>query len=90
MAEPWHFSATYRWVLSWHFQKRDRRLREAGSYGYLVNATIPRKALQAAFQSGRIQIRLEVDDALPGGLAIYGERFGRYPLDPSLVFVIKE
>jgi hypothetical protein len=28
-----------------------------------------------------------VDEALPGGLAIYGRRFGRYPLDPTLVFV---
>ncbi len=34
-------------------------------------------------------IRLEVDAALPGGLAIYGERFGRYPLDPTLVFDLK-
>ena len=25
---------------------------------------------------------------LPGGLAIYGERFGRYPLDPTIVFVL--
>jgi hypothetical protein len=32
-------------------------------------------------------IRLQVDQALPGGLAIYGKRFGRYPLDPTLVFV---
>jgi predicted transcriptional regulator len=34
-------------------------------------------------------IRFEVDKALPGGLAIYGEDFGRYPLDPTLVFVKK-
>jgi hypothetical protein len=24
---------------------------------------------------------------LPGGLAIYGRRFGRYPLDPTILFV---
>ena len=69
---------------------RDRRLREAGSYGYLVDAKIPPAALQAARDAGQIVIRLEVDEALPGGLAIYGERFGRYPLDPSLVFVLRE
>jgi hypothetical protein len=32
---------------------------------------------------------LEVSAALPGGLALYGERFGRYPVDPTLVFELK-
>jgi predicted transcriptional regulator len=83
-------SADHRGILSWHSQLRDRRLREAGSYGYLVDAKIPREALDAAHDRGHFVIRLEVDDALPGGLAIYGERFGRYPLDPTLVFVLQE
>jgi hypothetical protein len=30
-----------------------------------------------------------VDDSLPGGLAIYGEKFGRYPLDPTVVMVVE-
>jgi predicted transcriptional regulator len=34
-------------------------------------------------------IRLEVDESLPGGLAIYGERFGRYPVEPTVVFNLK-
>ena len=68
----------------------DRHLREAGSYGYLVSATLPAAALQRAAREKKIVIRLEVDEALPGGLAIYGERFGRYPLDPTLVFVLKK
>jgi predicted transcriptional regulator len=34
-------------------------------------------------------IRLEVDATLPGGLAIYSRHFGRYPLDPTVVFVPK-
>jgi hypothetical protein len=34
-------------------------------------------------------IRLEVDDALPGGLAIYGAKFGRYPIDPTVLFVLR-
>jgi hypothetical protein len=83
-------SADHRGILSWHSQKRDRFLREAGSYGYLVNATIPTAALGKAAKQKKIIIRLEVDKALPGGLAIYGERFGRYPLDPTLVFVLKD
>ena len=83
-------SADHRGILSWHSQKRDRFLREAGSYGYLVNATIPSAALRKAAKQKKIVIRLEVDKALPGGLAIYGERFGRYPLDPTLVFTLKD
>lgn len=77
--------ADHRGVLSWHAQPRDRRLREAGSYGYLVSVPLPRDALEAAAASGRIVVRLEVSDALPGGLAIYGAEFGRYPVDPAIV-----
>jgi hypothetical protein len=80
--------ADHRGVLSWHAQPRDKRLREAGSYGYLVQATIPREALRAAAAAGEIVIRLEVDASLPGGLAVYGERFGRYPVDPALIFEV--
>ncbi len=77
--------ADHRGILSWHSQKRDRHLREAGSYGYLVQAPIPAEALQAAADSRQLIIRLEVDAALPGGVAVYGERFGRYPLDPTVI-----
>src|SRR6266540_2796707 len=37
--------ADHRGILSWHFQKRDRRLREAGSYGTLLRVAVPREAL---------------------------------------------
>jgi hypothetical protein len=77
--------ADHRGILSWHAQPRDRRLREAGSYGYLVNVALPRSAIEAAAASGRLELRLVVPDSLPGGLAIYGARFGRYPFDPSIV-----
>jgi hypothetical protein len=30
-----------------------------------------------------------VDAALAGGLAIYGARFGRYPIDPTVLFVLR-
>jgi predicted transcriptional regulator len=81
--------ADHRGILSWHAQLKDKKLREAGSYGYLVEVPIPRPALEKAAADGALQIRLEVDDALPGGLAIYGARFGRYPVDPTVVFIRK-
>jgi hypothetical protein len=81
--------ADHRGILSWHSQLKDKKLREAGSYGYLVEVPVPRSALEKAAAEGALVIRLEVDDALPGGLAIYGARFGRYPLDPTVVFVRK-
>ena len=81
--------ADHRGILSWHSQQRDRRLREAGSYGYLISAGIPADSLRAAARATEIVIRFEVDSSFPGGLALYGERFGRYPLDPTLVFILK-
>jgi hypothetical protein len=79
--------ADHRGILSWHSQLKDRKLREAGSYGYLVEVEIPRAALEKAAAEGALVVRLEVDEALPGGLAVYGARFGRYPVDPTVVFV---
>jgi hypothetical protein len=81
--------ADHRGILSWHAQPRDRKLREAGSYGYLVQAAIPAGAVRAAGAAKEIVVRFEVDASLPGGLALYGERFGRYPLDPTIVLVIQ-
>jgi hypothetical protein len=81
--------ADHRGILSWHSQLRDRHLREAGSYGYLCNATIPPEVLATAADSGEIIVRFEVDEALPGGLALYGERFGRYPVDPVVLLNLK-
>ncbi|HVV72579.1 MAG TPA: glycoside hydrolase family 2 TIM barrel-domain containing protein, partial [Verrucomicrobiae bacterium] len=81
--------ADHRGILSWHSQKHDSRLHEAGSYGYLIHATIPGPTLQKCAQSKEIVVRFEVDPAFPGGLALYGARFGRYPVDPTLVFTLK-
>jgi hypothetical protein len=83
-------SADHRGILSWHSQPRDRKLREAGSFGWLISDAIPAGVLRAAAEAKEIVVRLEVDPAFPGGLAIYGERFGRYPLDPTLVFILKD
>ena len=77
--------ADHRGVLSWYSQLRDGKLREAGSYGYLLKSSIPLKLISGAGDR-QVNIRFEVDESLPGGLAIYGKLFGRYPLDPTLLF----
>ena len=82
--------ADHRGILSWHSQKRDKRLHEAGSYGQLLRVAIPPEALAKAATAGEVVVRLSVDEALPGGLAIYGAQFGRYPVDPSVVLVLRE
>ena len=80
--------ADHRGILSWNAQKKDKTLKEAGSYGYLVEATVP-TSLIGQNEGKEITIRFEVDAALPSGLAIYGEQFGRYPLDPTICFEMK-
>ena len=78
--------ADHRGVLSWYSQPEDRKLREAGSYGYLINSVIPQELLKNLLSEKKCRIRIEVPDILPGGLAIYGKDFGRYPMDPTIVF----
>jgi len=81
--------ADSRGILSWHAQPHDRHLYEAGSYGQLLSIPIPRDALAEGSRTGALTIRLSVDAALPGGLAIYGSDFGRYPVDPTVLFVLR-
>ena len=81
--------ADSRGILSWHAQPQDNHLHEAGSYGELREAAVPRTALETAARTGTLVVRLEVDEALPGGLAVYGRHFGRYPLDPTVVFALR-
>lgn len=81
--------ADSRGVLSWLAQPHDGHLHEAGSYGELLRIPLPAEALSAAAQSGEFVVRLEVDDSLPGGLAVYGARFGRYPVDPTIIFTLR-
>ncbi len=77
--------ADHRGVLSWHYQLRDRKLREAGSYGYLVKIPLSRRDLRRARSRNGLTVRLET--IAGGGIAIYGKSFGRYPFDPSLVII---
>ena len=82
--------ADHRGILSWHAQQRDGFLRDAGSYGQLLRVPFPAAALAKAARAGEVVVRLEVDDTLPGGLAIYGARFGRYPVDPTVELILRE
>jgi hypothetical protein len=82
--------ADHRGILSWYSQLKDRKLREAGSYGYLVSSALPGDLVSRILKDKKCKIRIEVPDILPGGVAIYGKDFGRYPLDPTLIFNTEE
>jgi predicted transcriptional regulator len=77
--------ADHRGVLSWHHQLKDRTLHEAGSYGYLISVPLNKKLLRAAQKKGVLEVKIMT--AGEGGIAVYGKDFGRYPVDPSLVFI---
>ena len=76
--------ADHRGVLSWHNQLQDRKLREAGSYGYLVKVPIRKRVIRDAMEGDR-KIKVQLRTEGEGGIAIYGKDFGRYRLDPCLV-----
>lgn len=79
--------ADHRGVLSWHNQLKDRKLREAGSYGYLLKVPIEQGLLSKAIEDGQITIRLATKGE--GGIAVYGKEFGRYMVNPSIVLKYK-
>ncbi|CAN5922202.1 hypothetical protein BH11GEM2_BH11GEM2_21710 [soil metagenome] len=81
--------ADHRGILSWSSQVRDGYLREAGSYGQLVRVPLSAATIATAARDGVIVVRMEVDGAMPGGLAIYGAHFGRYPVDPTVAFILR-
>ena len=81
--------ADSRGILSWAAQPHDGHLYEAGSYGELLRIPLPPDVVSSAATNGEFIVRLEVDDSLPGGLAIYGARFGRYPVDPTIIFTLR-
>lgn len=76
--------ADSRGVLSWHYQTDDRKLDEAGSYGYLQHIQIPSRLTPEIIAKGSFTLKLEVPADLPdgsGGLCLYGRNAGRYPID---------
>ena len=83
--------ADHRGILSWLNQEEKGSLSEAGSYGYLVKVPFTGDTINQAAAEKKLRVRLAVDNATEksGGLAVYGERFGRYPVDPCLVIRMK-
>ncbi len=94
--------ADHRGILSWMnqeagspFGSNDRSkpwlLDEAGSYGYLVKATLDEMAEKDALEKGKVIIQLFVDEtsAERGGLSIYGSNSGRFPMDLAIVIHTK-
>ena len=75
--------ADHRGILSWASQPNESKLYEAGSYGYLVKAEIPKRLVK----DGKVRIRLENQGGfgVSEGLAVYGPDFGRYPFGPQIV-----
>lgn len=90
--------ADHRGILSWMNQEpgniwgsgeKDKKwlLDEAGSYGYLVKATLDEMAKKDALEKRKVVIQLFVDDSSEsrGGLSVYGENSGQFPLNPTVV-----
>ncbi|PHN06283.1 glycoside hydrolase family 2 protein [Flavilitoribacter nigricans] len=75
--------ADHRGFLSWHHQPQDRKIREGGSYGYLIKVPVNKRMLRQAAKDGKLIVRIAAEDN--GGVAIYGKSFGQYAVDPSLV-----
>jgi len=58
---------------------------KVSSYGCLVGRNIPDAIIKQSVGK-EFLVRFEVDSMLSSGLAIYGEDFGRYPIDPTICF----
>ncbi len=75
--------ADARGVLSHHYDF------EPGSYGYLQSIVLDRQALAAVHldpQARLLSICLDSQGSGSGrGFSVYGERAGRYPMDPTLI-----
>ena len=67
----------------------DRAFQGSWRINWVLSVAVPHDALERAAALGQLVIRLEVDPELAGGLAIYGRRFGRYPFDPTVIFLLR-
>ncbi|MEQ8689039.1 MAG: glycoside hydrolase family 2, partial [Imperialibacter sp.] len=75
--------ADHKGILSWHHQLQDKKLREAGSYGYLTKVPVSKRMLKDAASTGKLTVEIRTEGE--GGVAVYGKSFGRWPVDPSIV-----
>ncbi|WP_206110104.1 glycoside hydrolase family 2 protein [Paenibacillus albicereus] len=69
--------ADARGILSWHYQESDRRLSEAGSYGWLCRAQVPARLVAKLDRKRGLRLELRAGE---GGLSLYGRDAGRYPV----------
>ena len=68
--------ADARGMLSHHYQADDQLLDEAGSYGYLCDATVPTALLFKLKERESFTLSIRMCDDC--GLSLYGRRSGRY------------
>lgn len=69
--------ADSRGCLSWHYQANDRRLDEAGSFGYLYRCEIPGEVFSG---KDKIKITFKADN----GLSLFGRKSGRYAVGMNI------
>lgn len=67
--------ADARGLLSWHNQRDDRHLDEAGSFGEHKRIAVPSRLIPAIERAGGFELTLSVRG---NGLALYGRNCGRY------------
>ena len=79
--------ADHRGILSWGAQRNERKLHEAGTYGQLVKIDLPVEQAKGMDLS-TVTVRFSVPSG-NGGLSLFGQDFGRYPMDPTFVFKMK-
>jgi hypothetical protein len=72
--------ADHRGILSWHNQLMDKKLREAGTYGERIEVPITMNLMKKALQKGYLTVKIKAEN----GVAVYGNQFGRYPINPSI------
>ncbi len=79
-------SGKQRWRDSENGKKRNWILEEAGSYGYLTKVKFSRETVEKAAEEGVLRVRLAVNESSDnsGGLSVYGDNFGRYPVNPTI------
>ncbi|NOY77345.1 MAG: hypothetical protein GXO76_05690, partial [Calditrichaeota bacterium] len=68
---------------------------QRGSYGYLTRVEIAGRTLQeslAKMQAGKLRITFQVPNTAKnrGGFSLYGEKMGRFPVDPTVIFFLAE